>query len=71
MEESMGNRHPSNGPSCSKATYKAGRHPEPASSLERQQVAEEQSARDSAKTQEFNKMGGATWAQKYMQREVG
>lgn len=64
----MGNRHPRNGPSLSKATYKANR-PSPAPSLERQLAAQEQLASDCAKTREFNKMGGAAWAQKYMLSE--
>jgi len=51
-------KYPDNGPSLSKATYKASR-PECAPSPERQQLAEEQLARDCAKSRELNKLSSA------------
>jgi hypothetical protein len=48
----MGSRHPSNGPSLSKATYKASR-PGPAPSPERQRAEVELAATDAAKQRRF------------------
>jgi hypothetical protein len=50
----MGNRHPANGPSLSKATYKVS--PGPAPSPERQRAALDQAATDAAKEKRFWQM---------------